>query len=289
MDFNKHITKAMAELNQAPTEPIQAHTEPTQEPTEPIQEPTEPIKTEPVNVIYAFDVSGSMEHLLLKAINNYNKEILATQQKLYSNATDIDGVVPQNALCLVTMISFSGRHQIKTIFQDVPIQDIRPIEQDAMVADGLTALRSTIVKINKMLPTLRYPGRKTLIFVFTDGEDTDSEQAHSVWCIKEIFAMYEKTKVENPKHCVSLTLIGSNQDAVVTGGSLGLPQSSALTFCDDNIGDAMSSVGRMLSRVATGDDSSPMVCFDDRIRSCPSRHSQHSQNDYDYVQGSDLA
>jgi hypothetical protein len=304
MDTDQHTIKSTQEPIQEPTEPIQEPTEPIQEPTEPIQEPTEPIqepteptepiKTEPVNVIYVFDNSGSMADLLPKAIRNFNTEILADQQKLYSNATDIHGVVPQNKLCLVTLIRFSGCGQIKTIFQDVPIHEIQPIAQDAMCADGMTALRTMIVKVDKMLPTLECPDRKTMIVVFTDGEDTDSHREDSIGRIKEIFAKYEKTKEGDPKHCRSLTLIGSNQDAVLTGGSMGLHPSSALTFCDDNIGDAMSSVGRMLSRVATGNDRTPTVDDFDRVRSCPSSQQTPSSQqppygDYDYVQGSDLA
>jgi hypothetical protein len=280
MDTDQHITEPIQEPIQEPTEP-----------TEPIQEPTEPIlKTEPVRIIYVFDNSGSMEDLLPKAIHSFNTEILKGQQKLYANATDINGVVPRNQLCLVTLIRFSGCDQIEIIFQDVPIQNVQPIAPDAMRADGMTALRTMIVKVDKMLSNLENPGRKTMIFVFTDGEDTDSKREDSVGRIKEILAKYEKTQKDDPKHCVSFTLIGSHQDAVLTGGSMGLHPSSALTFCDDNIGDAMSSVGRMLSRVATGNDRTPTVDEIDRERSCPSsQQTPSSYGSYDYVQGSDLA
>jgi uncharacterized protein YegL len=273
-------------------------TQPTQEPTEPIQdqdqEPTEPILTNPVNMVFVIDVSGSMEDKIKNVIHNFNTEILATQKKIYENAKDINGVVVKSRLCLVTLIKFSGCHQITIIFKDVPIQDIQPIALDSMKADGMTALRTVIVQADKMLPTLECPDRKTMIFVFTDGEDTDSFREDSIGRVKEICARYEKTKEEDPTHCKSLTFIGSNQDAVLTGGTMGLHPSSTLTFCDDNIGDAMFSVGRMISRVATGSDCTPTVDDFDRERSCPSSQQtpssqQPSYGDYDYVQGSDLA
>lgn len=255
---------------------------------------TEPIPTEAVNVVFAFDTSGSMEGLLPKAIHNFNTEILATQKELYLNATDIDGIVQPQELCLVSMIQFSGCHQITTLFQDVPIQDIQPIAQNAMHAAGMTALRTMIRTVDNMLPNLKYPRRKTMIIVFTDGEDTNSFSGDSVERIQEIFAKYERTKEEDPKHCRSLTLIGSNQDAVLTGGKMGLPQISALTFRDDKIGEAMSSVSRMLDRVATGSDHYPSVDDTDRELSCPSsqqtpsgpivNHSNGSGDSaYDYV------
>ena len=146
---------------------------------------------------------------------------------------------------------------------------LNPIPKNQLNADGMTALRSTIVHIDNMLPSLKYPGRKTMIFILTDGEDTDSCHEHSHKAVRKIFERYEKTKLDQPKTCVSATLIGSNQDAVMTGDSMGLPNDCALTFNNDNINDAMSSVKRMVSRVLSGEDSSPMIIEDDRIRSCP--------------------
>jgi len=241
-------------------------------------------KVHPSNVIIAIDTSGSMERYLKKGINNFNSEILASQQKLYENAVDINGLVPSNELCLMTLIFFSGSDNIKIVFQDVPIQDVSPIDSNAHRADGMTALRDTIVQCDHL--TLKHPERKTMRFYITDGEDTDSKS--SSWHVREIFMKYEKSKIEDPDHAHSATFIGSNQDAIFNGKSMGLHQSSALSYDDDNIGDAMTSVGRMLSRVATGIDQSPMVYEQDRIDSCP--RSYHSTpNDYDIIQTDELA
>jgi len=234
-------------------------------------------KVEPTNIIYAFDVSGSMVDLLPKLVHSYNTEILASQKKTFANAEDINGIVPNNELCYVTLITFAGHCQINVVHKDVCITEMEEIKNGQLVADGMTALRTTIVTIDEMLSTLKYPKRKTMIFILTDGEDTDSLRNHSCAKIKDIFQRYELTKTEDPKHCISATLIGSNQDAVLTGGSMGLPVSNALTFNNENIGDAMSSIGKMISRVITGDECSPCVSQDDRDRSCPD-YSPNSAN-----------
>jgi hypothetical protein len=242
----------------------------------------EPAKLHPANVIIAIDTSGSMEDYLKKGIQNFNSEILSSQQSLYSNAVDINGVVPPNELCLMTLVFFSGSHSIRVVFQDVPVQDVKPIDPSLYRADGMTALRDTIVLCDKL--NLKYPNRKTMRFFITDGEDTDSNASHSQ--VREIFAKYEKSKIESPDTAHSATFIGSNQDAITLGKSMGLNPSSALTYDDDNIGDAMTSVGRMLQRVATGVHASPMVSEQDRIDSCPKSYHSTPQ-DYDIIRTDD--
>jgi hypothetical protein len=169
------------------------------------------------------------------------------------------------------------------VFKDVPIQNLEPIPEHQLVAGGMTALRTTIVFVDEMIKTLRYPDRKTMIFYLTDGADTDSVDEHSPNMIKNIFQRYEKTKLDNPKTCISATLIGSNQDAVRTGDSLGLPNNCSLTFNDDNIQDAMNSVKRMVSRVLSGQDSSPIIIEDYRILSCPDYSSQANSADFEII------
>lgn len=240
-------------------------------------------KVYPSNVIICIDKSGSMERYLRKGILNFNSEILASQKKIYQDAEDIDGQISSNELCLMTLIFFSGNNDIKIIFQDVPIQDVVDIDPDLHRADGMTALRDTIVLCDKL--DLKYPDRKTMRFFITDGEDTDSLSTHAH--VHEIFTKYEKSKITNPNYAHSATFIGSNQDAISKGKSMGLNPSSALTYDDDNIGDAITSVGRMLTRVATGVDQSPIVYEQDRIDSCP-RYNSSSSKDYDIISESDI-
>ena len=224
----------------------------------------------PSNGVFVFDTSGSMVGTLETAINSFNTEILATQKKIYDGAQDVDGTVAPNELFLVTIIQFSGRDNIRVVLKDIPINGIEPIPPKSLRADGMTALRTTIRFTDDLLGTLKYPKRKTMIFYFTDGKDTDSDQKDDHEMVKKIFERYEQSKTEDPNHSISATLVGSNQDAVTTGGSLGLPKTSALTYEDDAVGSAMTSVGRILSRVATGNDATPSVTDFERVESCPS-------------------
>lgn len=240
-------------------------------------------KVYPSNVIISIDKSGSMEPYLEKGIINFNSEILSSQKKIYADAEDINGIVSPHELCLMTLIFFSSNNDINIIFQDVPIQDVVDIDPNLYKADGMTALRDTIVLCDKL--NLKYPERKTMRFFITDGEDTDSIASHSE--VYDIFTKYEKSKIENPNYAHSATFIGSNQDAISKGKSMGLNPSSALTYDDDNIGDAMTSVGRMLTRVASGVDQSPIVYKQDRIDSCP-RSYNSSTKDYDIISDNDF-
>jgi hypothetical protein len=235
------------------------------------------------NIIIAVDKSCSMERYLRKGIENFNTEILTSQQSVYKNAIDINGVVPTEELCLMTLIFFSGRNDINIVFQDIPVQDVKPIDPRLYLADGMTALRDTIVLCDRL--PLKHPERKTMRFFITDGEDTNSNASHGQ--VKKIFEKYEKSKIENPDFAHSATFIGSNQDAVSQGTSMGLHHSSALTYDDDNISDVMTSLGRMLTRVATGVDMSPMVSEQDRQESCPSSY-RSTPHDYYIITNHDL-
>jgi len=240
-------------------------------------------KVEPANGVFVFDTSGSMADTIEQAIKSFNTEILASQKKLYEGAQDVNGEVPPEELFMVTIVQFSGHNNIKVVLQDVPINEIAPIPQYSLVADGLTALRTTIITVDALLSKLKYPNRKTMIFYFTDGDDTDSPSCDSHAVVKTIFERYEKSQTENPKCSISATLVGSNQDAVVTGHSLGLKKSSALSYQDDAVGSAMTSVGRILSRVATGSDQTPTVTETERLESCPSSGHQSSFGDYEII------
>jgi hypothetical protein len=240
-------------------------------------------KVHPSNIIIAIDKSGSMKRTLGKGIENFNSEILSSQQSVYNNAIDINGVVPTEELCLITLIFFSGRNDINIVFQDVPVQDVKPINPRLYLADGMTALRDTIVLCDQL--HLKHPERKTMRFFITDGEDTNSESRHGQ--VKKIFEKYEKSKIENPDFAHSATFIGSNQDAVSKGASMGLHHSSTLTYDDDNIGDVMTSVRRMLTRVANGVDMSPTVSQQDRYESCP-RSYDSTPHDYYIITNDDI-
>ena len=87
-------------------------------------------------------------------------------------------------------------------------------------AEGMTALFDAIIAVAQH--TEAHPSEKLTIVIVTDGEDTCSH--HGVARAK---ASIEAIKGKPNHHIVYM---GSNQDAVLTGGSLGIPVRSCLTY-----------------------------------------------------------
>jgi hypothetical protein len=182
-----------------------------------------------------------MEDTIANAIKNFNTEILDTQKKLFSNAVDVNGEVPPEDLALITLIRFSGRDDIRVVFQDVRIQDAKHLDPSEWMAEGMTALRDTIIFADRLH---RRNDRKTLMFYITDGDDTDSSR-ESLDEVRRIFKRYEESQV-HPANATIAYFIGSNQDAVQNGADMGLQQARSMSFSDANVDGAMEGISDVI-------------------------------------------
>ena len=202
----------------------------------------EPHKVAPTNIIICIDTSGSMAGLIGNAIKNFNTEILDSQKKLFSNAVDINGNVPPEDLALMTLIRFSGQEDIRVVFQDMRIQDVKNLDPSEWQAEGSTALRDTIIFADRL--ELKNKDRKTLIFYITDGDDTSSSEG-SLATVREIFKKYERSQ-ENMANATVAYFTGSNQDAVQNGADMGINGSTALTFEDGSMEYVMAGISDLI-------------------------------------------
>ena len=213
----------------------------------------------PTNIIICIDTSGSMEDTIANAIKNFNTEILDTQKKLFSNAVDINGEVPPEDLALITLIRFSGRDDIRVVFQDVRIQDAKHLDPSEWMAEGATALRDTIIFADRLN---RRNDRKTLMFYITDGDDTDSSR-ESLDEVRRIFKRYEESQA-NAANATIAYFIGSNQDAVQNGADMGLGQARSMSFSDESVDSVMLSISDVIEMSVR--DSAAVPDFSDGMR-----------------------
>lgn len=214
----------------------------------------------PTNIIICIDTSGSMEDAIANAIKNFNTEILDTQKKLFSNAVDINGEVPPEDLALITLIRFSGRDDIRVVFQDVRIQNAKHLDPSEWVAEGMTALRDTIIFADRLMN--RRNDRKTLMFYITDGDDTDSSR-ESLDEVRRIFKRYEESQA-NAANATIAYFIGSNQDAVQNGADMGLGQARSMSFSDESVDSVMLSISDVIEMSVR--DSAAVPDFSDGMR-----------------------
>ncbi len=183
-----------------------------------------------------------MVDLIENAIKIFNTEILDSQKKLFSNAVDINGNLPPEDLALMTLIRFSGQEDIRVVFQDMRLQDVKNLDPSEWQADGWTALRDTIIFADRL--ELKNKDRKTLKFYITDGDDTSSSTG-SLETVREIFKKYERSQ-ENMANATVAYFIGSNQDAVQNGADMGIRASTVLTYEDGSIRSVMAGISDII-------------------------------------------
>lgn len=159
------------------------------------------------------DRSGSMKSLVSDAIGGFNS-FVAEQKKLSGQVT-------------MSVVQFDDGYE--TLHNFKPLNEIPDLTLDTYVPRGTTALRdaigTTMQNTGVMLETMKEEDRpeKVIIVVITDGLENASrlygaEQIHNL--------IKHQTEVYNWQ----FVFIGSNQDAILSAGQLGIQAQAALTY-----------------------------------------------------------
>jgi len=167
-------------------------------------------------LVFILDRSGSMSgiaHKMEKAM----KEIIQTQK-------DRDGDV------LVTYVRFD--YEYEEVFSEKSIKDIDGFSLDAR---GSTALHDAIGKtLNTFERKFNQKDEKdqperVLFIIVTDGGENSSKEFSG----PQVSEMIKKAERDNDW---GFTYIGANQDAILTGGSIGVSRGNSLNYTADAVG-----------------------------------------------------
>ena len=155
-----------------------------------------------------------MSHIHASVVSGYN-ELLA-EHKANKNGGDVFWFVTQ----------FDGTVDVLhrgTSLEDVPkatMADFEPRGSTALY----DAVGATIIEMKKFLKSRPAdPNRFVTCTVFTDGQDNSSMPASKTAVAAEIKRLQDK---KNWK----FMFVGANQDAIVAGASLNVPENMSLTF-----------------------------------------------------------
>jgi len=174
---------------------------------------TETVNTKPTQIVMVLDRSGSMDRIAkstVEGINSFVKEQKAAEGEAF-----------------MTLVQFDDQYQID--YKERPLNEVLDlINGETFVPRATTALYDAIGRTINELKT-----EDDVIFVIvTDG----AENASKEFTQKDVFAKIEEKKKEG----WNFLFLAANQDAMKTGGSLGISASNSMTF---NTNDA--SVGNM--------------------------------------------
>lgn len=142
--------------------------------------------------VFLLDRSGSMESCRADTIDGFNSFIEAQKP--------LGGIM--------TLVLFD--HEVNVLYENTPIEKVKPLDLDTFVPRGGTALYDALGYVLKMnLP------RETIVIVLTDGDENSSHTYTS---------MHLKDLIENKQtnEGWSFVYLGANQDTIMSASRLGI-------------------------------------------------------------------
>ena len=201
--------------------------------------------TSHAHITIVLDRSGSMNVIARETIAGFNR-FVSEQNQPGTNAR-------------LTLIQFNG--EIETVFSDVPIPDVAPLDEKEYRPDGSTALLDAIghaIEKQSRAPSGEENSGQTIIVIFTDGEENASRK----YTREEILALIRERR---EKQHWRFLFLGANQDAIKEAGTIGIAPESSLTFAHTGKGTelAFTSVSNVVNEWRT-DEASGTFSKDDR-------------------------
>ena len=189
------------------------------------------------------DRSGSMDSCLSATIEGFNR-FLADQKKV-------------GGRCTVTQVQFDDLYEIHYHYSE--IENVPFINRETYVPRGGTALIDAMGKsINRLGQELAAKPEhlrpsKVIVLIQTDGQENASREFSRT-------AVFEMIKRQQEKYGWDFVFAGTNQDAIASAQSYGIPTRSAIYYSNTAYGtsNAWASVS---SNIADSRIHGTAVCF----------------------------
>lgn len=171
------------------------------------------------DITVVLDRSGSMSSVKEDTIGGFNQFL--EEQKQNKIPTTF------------TLAQFDDQYNL--LHEGIGIGDVKPLTSDTFVPRGNTALHDaigrTIESTGKRLASMKESDRPSRIvfLIITDGHENASKE-FTATRIKEMVTH------QREKYNWEFVFLGANQDAVLTGGSLGIAATNSLTYAHNKIG-----------------------------------------------------
>lgn len=171
-------------------------------------------------IICVVDKSGSMEAVASDAIGGFNA-FLKDQQALPGEAS-------------LTLALFDAEYAL--LHDGVPIADAPPLDRASYRPSGMTALYDAVVRtiesVGRRLAETPEEDRpdKVIMVILTDGLENSSREFPGEPGAR---AVRERIEHQREKYNWEFLFLAANQDAVLSGGELGVRADRAQTFVAD--------------------------------------------------------
>jgi Mg-chelatase subunit ChlD len=195
------------------------------------EEDEETTTVKKVKIHLLIDQSGSMCSRRLSIVKGYN-DFLQKQKD----------ILVEDEECYVSTYMFNDT--IKVLYEDVSLSDVQALSTQEYEPDGSTALWDSTAFLYKKILESQETARH-IVVILTDGEENASVTISK----KELAELRQRVSSK-----AEIIYMGSNQDAITNGLDIGAMQGTSLNYNDDNLLDAIESLGHAVRRGRTGDD-----------------------------------
>jgi Mg-chelatase subunit ChlD len=166
----------------------------------------------------------------------------------------------------VTLIQFDSENPYEVAFEDRPVKEAPKLTSTTFLPRGGTPLRDalgmTITSLGAKLEKVNEADRpgKVVVVVMTDGMENCSREYKSP-------RIAEMIKHQREKYGWQFVFLGANQDAILTGESLGISKDSSITYAanDDATKNVMRSTSANLASYRSGEVSNISYLHQDRV------------------------
>jgi uncharacterized protein YegL len=200
------------------------------------------------HIAVVLDKSGSMGSVKTDTIGEFNN-FLKEQKEATGEAT-------------MTLVTFNDKTSVINDFS--PIKEMTGLTEESYRPDGYTALHDavglTINSVGKRLAEMDETKRPSsvLFIVITDGHENRST---------EFKANQIKEMIDHQKGVYNweFVFMGANQDAVLTGGTLGVKASSSMTYSNTSRGihEGYAALSKNTIAYRADSNTSKAFCFSD--------------------------
>jgi hypothetical protein len=177
----------------------------------------------------------------------------------------IEGQKAAPGRCVFTLVQFDHEYQI--VHSAVPIADVPPLTRETFVPRGNTAMLDAIARAVTetgarlaAMPEAERTG-KVILAILTDGQENASVEYHR----NHGGHARVKAMIDHQREVYGWQVIylGANQDAVAVGASIGVPQSTSMSFAADNIGQVTNTLSRNVRSYRMGGQSASLAYTDE--------------------------
>lgn len=201
------------------------------------------------DVTVVLDRSGSMQSMRDDAIGGFNS-FVEEQRKIPG-----DG-------CW-SLVQFDDQYE--TVFAGKPQNEVPRLTRETFVPRGSTAMVDAVCRTIdetglrlSRLPESERPS-KVMVIVITDGQENASKTFRT-------HHLHERITHQREKYGWQFLFLAATQDAIATAAQYGIPQTSAMSWVDQNVGGALVAANRATRSWKTEGNDSADNLFIDPVR-----------------------